>query len=250
MVVTVLAVLGLCFVGRIPQDVGYHQFADSREIAGINSFLNVVSNLSFLLVGLFGLRRHPRLAVSESETGYLVLCIGVFLVGLGSAYYHLAPSNSSLLWDRLPMTAAFMALLSILLGERVTSGYKNASLWLLVAFGVSAALYWSWTESQGHGDLRPYVLAQFLPILLMPLILLLFPEKYLRSSLLLCAFGLYFLAKACEHFDRDIYEMTKFVSGHTLKHLVAAIAVLCIVSAVPIRGASNSFKPKPLRGSA
>ena len=249
-IVSVLAIVSLCFVGRIPQDAEYHQFADSRQIAGISNFWNVLSNLPFLLVGLFGLWRYPRLAASESKTGYMVLCLGIFLVGFGSAYYHQVPSNSSLLWDRLPMTVAFMALLSLLLGERVTSNYKNVSLWLLVAFGVCAALYWSWTESQGRGDLRPYVLVQFLPIVLMPLILLLFSAKYLRSSLLLYAFVLYFLAKACEHFDHEIYGMTQFVSGHTLKHLVAALAVLCIIGAVPVRGANNSFKPKPLRGSA
>ena len=232
-IVCCLAILGLCFVGPIPQDPGYHQFADTRQIAGIDNFWDVVSNLPFLMAGVFGLWRYPRLTVAESKVGYLVLCVGVLLVAAGSSYYHLTPSNATLLWDRLPMTVAFMALLALLLGERVTSKHKNITLWTLVAFGVCAALYWSWTESQERGDLRPYVLVQFLPIILMPLILWLFPEKYIRSSLLMYAFVFYLLAKVCEHFDHEIYSMIHCVSGHSIKHITAALAVVCIIAAFP-----------------
>ena len=84
-----------------------------------------MSNLPFLIAGLWGLSRYPRPAAPESRGGYLVLCIGTILVGFGSAYYHLAPSNGTLLWDRLPMTVAFMALLSLLLRERVTSAHST-----------------------------------------------------------------------------------------------------------------------------
>ncbi|ACV26453.1 ceramidase domain-containing protein [Kangiella koreensis] len=240
--ISILAIAGMFFVGPIAQDNQYHLFADSHQIVGISNFWNVFSNFSFVLVGLFGLWRYPRLAVADSKAGYLFLCVGVLLVGFGSAYYHAAPSNASLLWDRLPMTVAFMALFALLLSERVISSCRNLVLWVLVIFGVLAALYWSWTESLGQGDLRPYMLVQFLPIILMPLILWLFKERYLSTSLLFYAFILYFLAKACEYFDHEIYEMTQLVSGHTLKHLVASLAVLCIICAVPAKSANKSKK--------
>src|SRR6185295_1275022 len=186
---SVLAAVILFTRGPIPQDLAYHRFADTREIAGIPNFWNVVSNLPFLVVGLLGLARYSRLVHDESKSGYLFLCSGVFLVGLGSAYYHQAPSNATLLWDRLPMTVAFMAVFSMLLGERVIARYRGVWLGLLVLLGIGAAVYWSWSESLGRGDLRPYALVQFLPILLMPLILLLFPARYINSRLLLSAFG-------------------------------------------------------------
>lgn len=233
--IAVLGMSGLLFVGRIPQDPAYHLFADGGTIAGFANFWNVVSNLPFLAVGVFGLWRYPKLTQAEGRSGYLLLCAGVTLVGLGSAYYHYAPSNASLLWDRLPMTIAFMALFAMLLGERVVTKHKQLWLWSLVVLGISAALYWSWTESRGVGDLRPYAVVQFLPVILMPLILLLFPSKYLGNSLLLCAFALYFAAKALEHFDKPIQSLTGFVSGHPLKHVVAAVAVLCIILSVPAR---------------
>ena len=231
--VSLTGILVLAFLGPMPQDPRYHDFADSQAMLGIPHFWNVISNVPFLLVGLIGLARYPRLTHSHSKTGYVLLCTAVFLVGVGSAYYHLAPNNVTLLWDRLPMTVAFMALLSLLVNERVIADRNLIVLWLLVLVGVGAALYWSWTESLGRGDLRPYVLVQFLPVVLMPLILLLYPARYLRSALLLSAFGLYFIAKALEHFDNQILSLTASVGGHPIKHVVAAAAVLCIVYAVP-----------------
>lgn len=233
MAVAALGVLALTWAAPIPQDPSYHAFADDRRLLGVANFWNVISNLPFIAVGLFGLTRFPRLAEPESRTGYALLCAGVVLVGIGSSYYHLAPSNKSLLWDRLPMTVAFMALFSMLLGERVVTTHKKTLTWLLVAVGLAAAVYWSWTESIGRGDLRPYVLVQFLPIILMPLILLLYPARYLNGALLLYAFGLYVLAKGLEHFDAQVYLVTGVLTGHPVKHVVAALAVLCIVLAVP-----------------
>lgn len=235
LLISLAAVIALCLVGPLAQDPAYHLFADSRRLLGINNFSNVASNIPFLVVGVLGLSRISRLVQDESRAGYLILCIGVLLVGFGSAWYHLAPSNASLLWDRLPMTLAFMALFSLLLGERVVHRFRYPFLLLLTAAGIGSALYWSWTESLGRGDLRPYVLVQFLPIVLMPIIILMFRQRYLRDRLLLAAFALYFAAKALEYFDAPIFAALGAVSGHALKHLVAAAAVLCIVCAVPVK---------------
>ncbi|MDQ3269082.1 MAG: ceramidase [Pseudomonadota bacterium] len=231
--ISIVGVIALLLAAPIPQDPSYHAFADDRRLLGVANFWNVISNLPFVAVGLFGLTRFARLVEPESRTGYVLLCAGVVLVGIGSSWYHLAPSNASLLWDRMPMTVAFMALFSMLLGERVVTRHKRALTWLLVAVGLAAALYWSWTESVGRGDLRPYALVQFLPIILMPLILLLYPARYLDGTRLLYAFGLYVLAKALEHFDAQVYLVTGILTGHPIKHVVAALAVFCIVMAVP-----------------
>lgn len=242
--VSVLGVVALCFVGPIAQDPAYHHFADARRLFGIDNFWNVVSNVPFLIAGLWGLARYPRLAAPASRDGYRVLCIGTILVGFGSAYYHLAPANGTLLWDRLPMTVAFMALLSLLLRERVTSAHSRLTLWVLVIIGVCSVLYWSWTEAQGKGDLRPYALVQFLPMLLIPLILLMYPQRYIRTRWLVWGFVLYVLAKVLEYFDRGIYVATGCMSGHALKHLAAALAVVCIIAAVAVRGRTAGEDPR------
>lgn len=237
--ISVAAVVALLIAGPIPQDPNYHLFADSRHIAGISNFWNVASNLPFLVAGTLGLLRYPKLSHEESANGYLVMCVGVVLVGFGSAYYHYAPTNQTLLWDRLPMTVAFMALLSLLLGERVLRTPRPQLVWVLVLAGAAAAFYWAWTESLGKGDLRPYAIVQFLPVLLMPLMLAMFRQRYLSSRLLLWSFGFYFLAKALEYFDWQIFTATTVMSGHAIKHVAAAAAVLCIIYAIPTRPISR-----------
>jgi predicted membrane channel-forming protein YqfA (hemolysin III family) len=237
--ISAAAVAALLFVGPIPQDPNYHLFSDFRQISGVRNFWNVLSNLPFLLVGAVGLLRYSKLSHKESAQAYLVMCVGVVLVGFGSAYYHYAPSNDTLLWDRLPMTIAFMALLSLLLNERVIRSPQRYMLWIFVSAGAAAVFYWSWTESLGKGDLRPYALVQFLPVLLMPLMLAMFNQRYLSNKLLLGAFALYFAAKALEHFDAQILAATGLMSGHAIKHVAAAAAVLCIIYAVPTRPVSR-----------
>ena len=234
-VVAIAAVLTLFSFGRIPQAASYHFFADTEAFAGIPNFWNVLSNAPFLAVGVFALWRLPRLAVRECRAAYSVLGGGITLVAFGSAYYHYAPSNASLLWDRLPMTIAFMALFAMLLSERVIVGYKHALLGILVSCGIAAAFYWWWTESHGLGDLRPYAVVQFLPIILMPLIMALFHKKYLSNRLLLLAFFWYLVAKALELYDQPIQNFLLIIGGHPLKHMAAALAALCIVFAVPVR---------------
>ncbi len=226
---------------RIPQDIKYHFFADTEMVAGLPNFWNVISNIPFIGVGAFALWRLPRLAQRECHAAYIVLSTSITLVGFGSAYYHFAPSNETLLWDRLPITVAFMALFSIILGERVIVGYKNISLWFLVGCGITATLYWSWTEANGRGDLRPYAVVQFMPIILMPLILALFARKYLSNYLLLGAFAFYLIAKGLEQYDHQILNTLGIIGGHPLKHVAAAIAALCIVCAVPV-GVNKSLK--------
>ena len=240
LLISAVAIVGLVCIGPVPQDPAYHRFVDTRALFGIRNFWNVVSNLPFLLVGLYGFRRLPYLERPETKAGYVALCAGILLVGIGSAYYHLSPSTPSLLWDRLPMTVAFMALLSIVLEERQALGSSSRTLWPLLVAGIGAAFYWSWTESLGHGDLRPYIVVQFLPMVLIPLVLLLFPGRYLNNTALMFALMWYLVAKAFEQCDRLVFGTIGLLSGHTVKHLLAGLAVLSVVNAVPAVGKDPS----------
>ena len=243
--VGIIATSSIFMLGRIPQDAAYHRFASTEMLLGIPNFWNVLSNLPFLGVGVFAFWRLPRLAERECCAAYFVLGSGITLVGFGSAWYHYAPSNETLLWDRLPMTLAFMALFSMVLGERVIARYRNASLWLFVACGLTAAFYWSWTEANGKGDLRPYAVVQFVPMILLPLIMFLFPGRYLSNRLLLWAFVSYGVAKALEHYDHQVLSVVGTMGGHPLKHLAAAIAALCVVCAVPVGAPGRLRKHAP-----
>jgi hypothetical protein len=222
--VAIAAIAMTVFVPRIPQDETYHHFADARTIAGIPNFWNVISNFPFLLVGIYGLLRTRRLASPTLRPGYVLFCLAVTAVSVGSAYYHYAPSTPSLVWDRLPMSIAFMALFALVLGDRVNPALGRALLGPLVILGVASVFYWAWTESRGVGDLRPYVLVQFLPILLIALMLVIYRGGAASARWLWWSFAMYFLAKLAEYFDAPIYRLVG-LSGHTMKHLLSALAV-------------------------
>jgi hypothetical protein len=161
-----------------------------------------------------------------------VFCLGVILVGFGSAYYHHAPSTPALVWDRLPITIALMALFAMVVHDRMSAQGGRIMLWPLVCAGVASVGYWYWSETQGQGDLRAYGVIQFLPMLLIALMLLICRGKGLSAPWLWGALGTYALAKVAEHFDKTLYDATGIVSGHSLKHVLGALAVLWVVFAV------------------
>ena len=215
------------------QDQTYHQFADQRKLLGIPNFWDVISNLPFVAVGAAGLwtfNRHPIT---------IALFSGMILTGFGSSYYHWNPSDASLLWDRLPMTICFAAILAALVQERVDPKAGSLILWLLLAIGISSVFLWRWT-----GDLRLYAWAQFFPLLALALILQLFRPKYTGSFYWIVAIAFYALAKVFEHFDEEIFSAGLILSGHTLKHLAAAAAGFAILLLFkrrhPIRPAPGS----------
>ena len=231
----------------LAQPQGYHHFIDDRTIWGIPNCLNVLSNAPFAIVGLMGFcflgqQRAPSVAGGfldgRERLAFAVFFAGAFLTCFGSSYYHWAPDDATLAWDRLPMTLAFMALLAAVIGERIDARAGWRLLWPLVIVG--GATVWWWRRT---GNLWPYAGAQFFSIVLIGLVLVLFPPRYTRSLDLLWVTGLYVLAKIAEALDRPVFAITGFVSGHTLKHLIAAVAVYWVLRMLQKRSALSLSTP-------
>jgi hypothetical protein len=227
--VLALAAAGAWLVPPIPQDPGYHRFADARALLGVPNALNVLSNVPFTVVGILGiaalLGSGRVIFVDPAERrAYVVFFVGVLLTGLGSGYYHLAPDNDRLVWDRLPMTIAFMALLAAVVTERVGIREGTRLLVPFVTIGLVSVLLWHFTERAGAGDLRLYALVQFLPLLVVPVLVGLYRSRYTRGADIFGVVGLYGLAKVLELGDAVVLGLGHLVSGHTLKHLTAAAA--------------------------
>jgi predicted membrane channel-forming protein YqfA (hemolysin III family) len=229
----IVAVVATILMPRTAQPLGYHRMADERAFAGIPNALNVLSNLPFAFVGLMGLasmRTGSHGFVDPRDRWpYSALFAGVFLTAICSSYYHLAPDNARLVWDRLPMTVGFMGLLAALISDRVDRRAGRALLAPLLVGGVASVVYWHWTELTGAGDLRPYFLVQFGSLLIVALILLLYPSPWSDTRYILAGLVVYVIAKIFEVTDTQIYALGHIVSGHTLKHLVAAAGVWCLV---------------------
>jgi len=239
----VLTVGGILTLGPIPQDIRYHLFVDTREIWSVPNFWNVVTNVPFAIVGLLGLyklRLPAKLGfLHENSTAYTLLFFGTFLVGFGSGYYHLAPNNQTLVWDRLPMTIAFMALFSIIISEFISLRSGKALLLPLILAGILSVVYWHFSEIRGEGDLRFYVLVQFYPMLAIPIMMICFRSHcthvYAYWWLLLA----YIAAKLFEHFDGEFFDALGFISGHSLKHLTAALGMYVLLAFYQKRSCSG-----------
>lgn len=250
LLVLLLAGLGAVLVmDPIPQDPGYHLFADNRGLFGIPNFGDVVSNAGFAIVGVLGIAAvmgmNQRLIFENPDFArpYVVFFVGVALVSLGSAYYHWDPSNERLLWDRFPMSVAFMAFMSAVIADRVHANTGNG--WLLpvlIVLGISSLLYWHYTEQLQRGDLRFYAFVQFYPVAILPFVLWLFPKySYVQGRYIAWVVAWYGLSKVLEHFDAEVFELLDYtVSGHTLKHLAAAASSFAILRMLTARLECNS----------
>jgi hypothetical protein len=247
----ILVVLAAAAADPIPQPPDYHAFADQRRIVNVPNGLDVLSNLPFAFAGMAGLvavaRRRTRglgaLDDAWDRWPYAALFLGVALTSAGSAYYHLAPDNARLVWDRLPMTLGFTGLLTALLAERVSRPAARRLFVPLTLAGLFSVVYWHWTELRLAGDLRPYLAVQFGSLLLVVLVLALFPKAGRGTGALLAGLGLYAAAKGLELWDAEVYAaLGGAVSGHTLKHLAAASGAACVVAGLAaLRSDARSY---------
>ena len=242
--------LAVFFLPPIPQSEAYHNFADQRPLLGIPNCLNVISNAPFLIVGLWGAfalashkaRASRHLIDAHERWPYLIFFFGVALTAFGSSYYHLHPNDARLVWDRLPMTIGFTGLLSAMITERVSVRAGLRMLVPLILFGLVSVFYWQVTQQQGRGDLRSYALVQFGSMLAILLLIVLFPPRYTRTTDLVVSFLIYGLAKVFEAADRPIFAGGHIVSGHTLKHLAAALSAFWILRMLQLRHSFTNAK--------
>jgi hypothetical protein len=227
-----LGIMALALTGPIAQSQEFHAFADMRAWGAIPNAADVLSNLPFLFAGLWGLLRIEGVAPPLRPLAAL-LCVAIALTSFGSAYYHWDPQNFGLMIDRIPISLACATITLILLADRVSpAAAQPLPMIVLPAVAVATCVFWYFTEQAGAGDLRPYIVIQALPILLVPLLTLLYPGGQIRSATWWSVLLLYALAKLCEGLDHQIFEFTQIISGHTLKHLFAAAAAFVLIRAL------------------
>ncbi|HYQ39241.1 MAG TPA: hypothetical protein VER09_09920 [Pseudomonas sp.] len=237
--------------GPIAQLENYHAFADRLTLLGIPHALDVLSNLGFAAVALWGLwrlapRRRSHFALSWP--GYALFLAGLLLTALGSSWYHLAPDDHRLLWDRLPIALASAGLLAGVWADcRQRDSRACAALLGLAA--LAGVLWWYFGALHGGGDLRPYLLLQLLTVLLIPLWQWLYDRPRGERLAFAAALGLYVLAKCAELLDHPLAALLAPLTGHTLKHLLSTAATAVVVAQLarraPLASAAGAVAPSP-----
>ncbi len=222
-IIGIIAIIGFALSSPIKQNEYYHNFSDTLTVGGIPNFWNVISNFPFLIVGLFGILRLKKM--DRVNFQFLTFFIGISFVAIGSGYYHFNPNSSTLVWDRLPITIAFTALTSIVISEFIDNKKGKLLLLPLLLLGIISIVYWVKLD-----DLRLYALVQFYPILAIPIVLILFKSKENSPKGFWLLLITYIIAKLFETYDFEIHETLQLLSGHSLKHLSAAVGIYLFIN--------------------
>lgn len=238
----VAGVLTVLLVPPLPAPAHYGSFADRRILLGIPNFFDVVSNLPFLLIGAWGLHvvasdRGLAFSQAREKWPYALVFLSVALSGIGSAHYHLAPDEGRLMWDRLPIALGFMALVSAVAAERIGVKAGLYALVPLLVAGAVSVVHWRLSFLRGAEDVVPYAAVQYGAIAAVLIIAALYRPRYTCGAYLYAAVATYGLAKVAEVLDARIYAVGGIVSGHTLKHLLAALAIWWLLRMLLLRTA-------------
>ncbi|WP_299018039.1 hypothetical protein [uncultured Photobacterium sp.] len=223
----VLAALAMYFA-PIRQSRNFYNYADQRTLLGIPNFWNVITNLPFLIVGILGLNKYNRKKILSIEPiankSYMTFFVGLIAIFFGSSYYHLVPDAFSLMLDRISLSVAFIALYCIVLTEYISPTLGQRLLFPLITYSMLAVLYWYISDTlTGRGDLSAYILVQVIPIVHLPLAVWLFTSNFSHGRFYIYALIAYALAKWAESNDDFLYQLTGEISGHSIKHLFAAL---------------------------
>ncbi|WP_298876058.1 hypothetical protein [uncultured Bradyrhizobium sp.] len=231
-----LAVLALIafFAPALPA-AGWHipHFVDTRAWLDVPNAGDVLSNLAFLAMGVWGLEQLR--ASSDAPVGSSWFFVGLILTCLGSGFYHLDPDMPQrLIADRLGMAVAFAGFLGIATSERISMRAGEAVLVLTMVAGLLAA----WVA---RDNLTPWAVVQYGGMALAVALALAKPRAGALGVPLGGVIVFYVLAKLFELGDATIFEATgHVVSGHTLKHLAAALAAWPVINALRSTGSVPS----------
>lgn len=229
-VVALYGLLRLSF-GPLPQDPAYHVLADARTAFGfIPRAGDVLTNLAILAAGLFGLALRPRMTVApEARAAVNVLIAATILTAFGSAYYHWAPTNATLVWDRLPMAIVLVSLLVLVMADRVHPLFARDALWPFVALAAASVILWGTSEALGQGDVFLYLIVRIGAGVAIAFLLILRRPRHTGTRWLVAALACEIVMAAFQRYDQEAFQLTGgLVSGHSMKHVMAGVALASV----------------------
>ncbi len=218
-----------CWLPPLTQAVDYHEFADHRAWGCLPYAIDVLTNLPFALCGVWGLLSLANPTTVQGTQRHMAQLFfwGLVITALCSTWYHLSPTNERLTVDRYGMTVAFAGVMGLAVSGRIS---ERAGLMCGVASLVLGAMSaWVWLE---YGNLTPWAVYQFAGMAWLLALQLLPRQPTALSISWMSVVGIYAVAKLLELADHPVYEFTGWVSGHSLKHIVASLAAWPVIQAI------------------
>jgi hypothetical protein len=228
----VLTATAIAIALPVTRTVAFHHYADQRSWLGIPNAGDVVSNLPFLIAGAW--------FVLRADTAFAKLaCLVVAAIGIGSAAYHVAPSDLTLAFDWGPIAVALMLVTAAVIDDRLGASAGRIALVAGVVVAIGSVVIWIGGGGTSGGNVTPYGAVQALGIALPALLALVAPGRIPTRPLLLGALWFAF-ARLCAANDRQLLDAVG-VSGHSLKHIAAAIAAAFGLGALTSRASRGSL---------
>lgn len=207
-----LAIIASPFVLSIVRTPAFHLYPDSRTAL-------VLSNVPFLIVA----------ALSRGAPWFLR--VSVAAIAIGSGAYHASPGDELLALDWAPIGLTLMLFAATVVDLRV-------AFVLAPALALGSIAYWLATGgTRSGGNMAPYVVLQAAGVFVPPFIALIAPCR-VRASWLFVGVACFMLARAAAAYDRQLLEAIG-LSGHSIKHIIAALAAACALRATIARSSSS-----------
>jgi hypothetical protein len=222
-VLSAIAILIIALAVTITRGPEFHHYADTRTWLGIPNAGDVLSNAMFLVVALWS--THPAR-------------LGVAAIALGSGVYHAVPSDTTLAFDWLPIVLTLAIVNAVVIGDRAGARAGRHASILGPAFAIAAVAWWVASGGTHGGNMAPYVAVQAVGIAL-PAVLVATTPGSIRLRFLLVGLIAFAIARLCASYDRALLDAIG-VSGHSLKHVVAALAAGCALRALDDRNPPRS----------
>jgi hypothetical protein len=215
-----LAILASPLVASIVRTPAFHEYPDSSTAL-------VLSNLPFLVVA----------ALARGAPVYLRVSVAAIAVGSGA--YHASPGDELLALDWAPIALTLTLLAATVIEQRI-------AFLLAPVLALGSVAFWLATGgTRSGGNMAPYVATQAAGVFVPPLIALLAPVR-VRAPWLLAGVACFALARVAAAYDRQLLEAIG-LSGHSIKHIVAALAAACALRAtIPSRSATLKRQARQL----
>lgn len=218
-VLAALTIVVVAVVVTITRGPEFHRYADTRSWLGIPNAGDVLSNGAFLIAAVLPLRACVPAAYAAAARA------GVFCIGLGSALYHVAPSDTLLAFDWAPIVLTLAVVGAAAIHDRTGPRAGLLALGIAPLFALGSVAWWLASGGTHGGNMAPYVAVQVTGIAL-PLSLAAVAPGAIRARYLVLGLIAFGVARLCASHDRDLLDLIG-VSGHSLKHVAAAIAAGC-----------------------
>ena len=225
---TLAATMGMVAWGPMLVDAEDHRYADERMWLGIPAAANVLVNLPMLLLGAWGWRTTQTSAWPEVlSVPWRLFQWCAMLSAVFASVYHASPGDTLFVLTHVCTACGFISLTLGALAERVHPrfGSRMACRLALAGAALLGAAMLIAQSFTGHLDMRPLLLLEIIPVLVIPAGAFSLPGTWTRAFDWIVVLMLYTFAKLLELGDSAVLNATGWVSGHTMMHLALAAAV-------------------------